>query len=82
MLASGSLDCWAHTQRFSNMLDDMYVARDKNGSLWLYSENPHREEACGVWYSGCVNIMKLNRKEFPELKWEDELIKVKLIKQS
>lgn len=60
----------------------MYVARDKNGSLWLYSEKPHREEDSGVWYLGGVNNMQINREEFPQLKWEDEPIEVKLIKQS
>ncbi len=60
----------------------MYVARDKNGTLWLYSEKPHREDDCGVWFSDTLNIMALNREEFPQLKWEDEPIEVKLINQS
>lgn len=61
------------------MLNDMYVARDKDGTLWLYSEKPHREENYGVWYSDRVNIMEINSEEFPQLKWEDEPIEVKLI---
>lgn len=60
----------------------MYVARDRNGSLWLYSEKPHREEESELWYSDKLNIMALNSEEFPQLKWEDEPIEVKLIKQS
>ena len=59
----------------------MYVARDKNGSLWLYSKKPYREEYYGGWYSVGVNL-EINSEEFPELKWEDEPIEVKLIKQS
>lgn len=60
----------------------MYVARDKNGSLWLYSEKPHRDEEFCMWFSGSTNNMQINREEFPELKWEDEPKKVKLINQS
>lgn len=60
----------------------MYVARDKNGTLWLYSEKPWREEDCGLWFSDSTNIMQINSEEFPQLKWEDEPIEVKLINQS
>lgn len=59
----------------------MYVARDKNGSLWLYSEKPHRE-ILDVWWSESGNSMQINSEEFPQLKWKDEPIEVKLIKQS
>lgn len=57
----------------------MYIARDKNGTLWLYSEKPHR--GFGVWFSDSANMMMINSEEFPQLKWEDEPIEVKLIFQ-
>lgn len=59
----------------------MYVARDRNGTLWLYREKPWREEDCGLWFSDSTNIMQINSEEFPQLKWEDEPIEVKLINQ-
>lgn len=59
----------------------MYIARDKNGSLWLYSEKPHRV-ILDVWWSESENSMQINSEEFPQLKWNDEPIEVKLIKQS
>lgn len=58
----------------------MYIARDRNGALWLYSEKPHREKD-RFWFSDSTNIMQINSEEFPQLRWIDEPIKVKLIKQ-
>jgi len=48
-----------------------WIARDKNGSLWLYSDEPWKgalgwKVDCGVW------IESLDSSEFPEVKWEDE----------
>lgn len=57
----------------------MYVARDKDGSLWLYSEKPNREEDSGVWFSESLNSMEIGSEEFPQLKWGDDPKKVKLI---
>ena len=82
MLASGGFDCRAHAQRFSNTLTIMYVARDKDGTLWLYTEKPRREEESGLWFLDINKNMQINSEEFPQLKWEDEPIEVKLINQS
>lgn len=60
----------------------MYVARDKNGTLWLYREKPWRNEEFGMWFLDISKNMQINSEEFPQLKWEDEPKKVKLIYQS
>ena len=62
-----------------------YVARDKNGSLWLYIGKPYRgigrffgdlkKGSCTV----CCNdfeIFGLNKDDFKDLKWEDEPVEV------
>lgn len=60
----------------------MYVARDKDGALWLYSEKPLRDEEDCIWVSDINKNMQINSEEFPQLEWEDEPIEVKLINQS
>ena len=62
-----------------------YVARDKNGSLWVYLNKPIRRDTvfeCDInkgltmarsfKYSG----LSLNPKDFENLKWEDEPVEV------
>lgn len=68
----------------------MWVARNKNGQLTLFEGRPTRDEENEIWnhytiYSNCTdsNIQHfsakiLDRKMFPELKWEDEPIEVTL----
>ena len=62
-----------------------YVARDKNGSLWLYLGKPVRgnNEFYGVYNRGSSNIgchnfknFGLNKDDFVNLKWEDEPVEV------
>lgn len=61
-----------------------YVARDKDGSLWLYMGKPFR--SAGKFFSdlkmyhtldkySCKSF-GLNRKDFKNLKWEDEPVEV------
>lgn len=55
----------------------MWVARDKNGDLYLYQDKPIRIEAIfgsQYLYFGIPNIL------FPELKWEDDPIEIEIIK--
>ena len=57
-----------------------YVARDKDGTLWLYIGRPYRGKhefegvIClnGNYFENC----NLNRNDFDNLKWEDEPIEV------
>ena len=63
-----------------------YVARDKNGALWLYIGKPIRE---GVIFISCPEIGSrtighdvvfklygLNKNDYKDLKWEDEPVEV------
>lgn len=63
----------------------MWVARDKDGSLWLYNEKPTREEKSSCWInkSSITNegIGTLQLTMFPDLKWEDEPIEIELIRK-
>lgn len=54
-----------------------YVARDKDDNLWLYEEYPVR---MGNYWLNDNFIMSfpIPNKMFPNLKWEDEPIKVEL----
>ena len=42
-----------------------YIARDKDGRLYLYTSNPKKDQFSGEWE------LRDNRL-FPEVKWEDE----------
>ncbi len=59
----------------------MWIARDKNKSLWLYKEKPIRNEQENYWISSHHDdaISTLYPTMFPELKWEDEPIEVEII---
>ena len=53
----------------------MYVARDKDGDLYLYKEQPVRNDNWESWQSGSDNphdYLKLDPSLLPEVKWEDE----------
>ena len=59
-----------------------YVARDKNGKLWLYINKPIRAKDVFIsainidlTYSNC-NYLGLNKNDYADLKWEDEPIEV------
>lgn len=59
-----------------------WVARDKAeefeeiGYLHLFASKPHREYGCS-WIGTCCYLC-LDKTMFPDLKWEDEPIKVEL----
>lgn len=63
-----------------------YVARDKNGLLYLYVGNPERAYSCFLPHCGnCVCLLGnensfksfgLNQDDFKDLKWEDEPVEV------
>lgn len=51
----------------------MYVARDKDGSLYLFQTRPEKRDKRNIWLEKCINTMiKLDPSLFPEVKWEDE----------
>ena len=61
-----------------------YVARDKNGTLWLYIGKPVRKtsEFISCYYGRMIidetrfSNYGLNVRDFVNLKWEDEPVKV------
>ena len=58
-----------------------YVARDKSGELYVYSDKPNYDEDCGVWYGPeyiGVALIEDIAKEFEDLSYTDELIKVEI----
>ena len=74
------------------LIDDMkqpsmWVARDKDGTLWLYIDEPRRSSIFSKWEVDTEksllrsdDCMEIDGDLFPELKWEDEPIQIKLIK--
>lgn len=60
----------------------MYIARDKDGSLWLYNEKPIRNEEENDWTISSPTdnaVGTLYSTMFPSLKWEDEPMEVDLV---
>lgn len=61
-----------------------YVARDKNGELWLYMGNPYRldTEFNSRLDKGIVALTRnlkrfgLNKDDYDKLRWEDEPVEV------
>lgn len=50
----------------------MWIARDKDGSLWIYEKKPlGKTTVCWVIVPNSINE-KLEEDWFPEVKWEDE----------
>ena len=62
----------------------MYVARNKNGFLWLFYSEPTREEHCFVSGSKFEpwHCIELSRHLFPEVTWENSPLKVTLEEES
>ena len=61
-----------------------YVARDKDGTLWLYVGKPVRDEdsfvsnehGCVITHSSLFEYLGLNINNYKDLKWEDEPVEV------
>ena len=48
-----------------------YVARDQDGSLWIYEEKPTSTSCVGVWETW-GNFKKIPKGLFPNIMWSDE----------
>ena len=67
----------------------MYVARDRDGGLFLFENKPWRQTNDKMWldspiyldykYDGTGCIRQLDPDLYPGLKWEDEPIKIEKI---
>lgn len=51
-----------------------WVARDENGEIYAYEDYPEKDSE--IWIGS--NSMLLDRKSFPDLKWEDEPMEVEI----
>lgn len=49
----------------------VWLARDKDGSLWLYPSIPLRDEGGGILFCN-GSIIQLDSSSFPSVKWEDD----------
>ena len=62
------------------MEQEMWLARDKDGSLYFHGIlKPKKDTGEGMWISDNYNPYPINTGSFPEVKWsDDEPTKVKL----
>lgn len=49
----------------------MWIARDINDSLYLYTTKPKKSED-GYWYSEKGDVADISDSVFPEIQWSDE----------
>lgn len=50
----------------------LYVERDKNEDLYLYSDKVIKQDDCLICSYPENDIMKIDKNLFPEVKWEDK----------
>ena len=50
----------------------MWLARDKDEELYLFSEKPSKGEELWLMNSATTTIIQLPSELFPEVQWEDE----------
>lgn len=59
-------------------LPSVWVARDEDGSLWIYTTKP--VEACGMFHaSASGDCIPIGDSVYPEITYENSPIKVKLL---
>ena len=68
---------WQKKNIMSGISLDGWVARDENGSLHLFEVEPSR--IMHRWWDRDYHSTTLDKKDFPDLEWEDEPVSVKLI---
>ena len=49
----------------------MWIARDKDGTLWLYENKPDRKDELEWIISDTGFIVMLSESLFPEVQWSD-----------
>lgn len=83
MCAIGVMSC----QKDKKSLNDVhfFVARDKDGKLWLYLNKPIRcneniwapcKQGCSLCIGEVFKNIGLNEADYKDLKWEDEPVEV------
>lgn len=65
----------------TDIAPQLWIARDKDDDLYLYSEKPKKK--IDIWQNqGTRYPMRINKDIFPEVKWEDDeprLVKLVLV---
>lgn len=61
----------------------MWVARNKYGTINLYTINPTYDESIDVWFGYDFEFIELNRLKFPEVTFENspQQVEIKLVKE-
>ena len=59
----------AKERAFCEMVTEGYIARDEDGELYIYANEPLKEK---VGWSYDADYLILNSEYFPFIKWEDE----------
>lgn len=64
----------------------MWVARDEDGGLYLFTRKPYKSDVVGAWVAKSFDhkkvCQKIDNKLLPEVRWEDEdPTEVKIVKK-
>lgn len=61
----------------------MYLARDKDGDLYLFNERPRRGNDCW-WAEAGIDgtYLKLDKALYPELSWDSQPLAVTLVAET
>lgn len=63
-------------------IENYWIARDLDGTLWMIEGIPTRDEIKNVWVMPSVelapNYILLPSELFPEITWEDEPVQAKI----
>ena len=69
---------WQKEQMLKESKMSGWVARDKDGSLHIFEVKPRRSADGHQWWDRDYQSTALKSSDFPDLKWEDEPVCVKL----
>jgi len=58
-------------------LPSVWVARDEDNSLWIYTTKPHK--ACGMFDCAYGEMFQIDASVYPEITYENSPVKVKLL---
>ena len=53
-------------------MEEMWLARDKNGLLWMYIGDSKPEKKCEKWVAGKDKFVLLGYNVLQEVQWQDK----------
>lgn len=69
----------AYWKDWSN-LPSVWVARDKDGELWLYNNKPVKTDFAGIFHNGPLGDgMPIDDRIYPEITYDNSPVKIKLL---